>query len=144
MAFLKGNTYIDGDLIVDGDVSVGSLSAAGVNFAQIEGTPEDYRIALTNSSGNLISSTIKETSSGTMSTYTLNNISNIDMGSNTLTVTSPEVNINTPVNKVTTGKAGTMYWVYADGSTRAATDSDDGKKPGTSDPYQFPVGVTFK
>ena len=144
MAFLKGNTYIDGDLIVDGDISVGSLSAAGVNFTQIEGTPEDYRIALTNSSGNLISSTIKETSSGTTSTYTLNNISNIDMGSNNLTVISPEVTINTPVNKVTAGEAGTMYWIYADGSSRVATESDDGRKSGTSDPYEYPVGVTFK
>src|SRR5574344_2105096 len=36
MAFLKGNTYIDGDLIVDGDIEVGSLSANGVNFTQIE------------------------------------------------------------------------------------------------------------
>lgn len=144
MAFLKGNTYIDGDLIVDGDISVSSLSADGVNFTQIEGTPEDYRIALTNSSGNLISSTIKETSSGTTSTYTLNNISNIDMGNNDLTITSSEVNINTPINKVTAGEAGTMYWIYEDESTRVVTDSDDGRKPGTSDPYEYPVGVTFK
>ena len=47
MAFLKGNTYIDGDLIVDGDIEVGSLSANGVSFTQIE-KGEDGKIALTN------------------------------------------------------------------------------------------------
>ena len=74
MAFLKGNTYIDGDLIVDGDIEVGSLSANGVSFTQIE-KGEDGKIALTNSRGNLQPSSISETGDGTTTTYTLARLS---------------------------------------------------------------------
>ena len=142
MAFLKGNTYIDGDLIVDGDIEVGSLSASGVSFTQIE-KGEDGKIALTNSRGNLQPSSISETGDGTTTTYTLANISEISVAGNPLTVSSSKVTINTPVNEITASKPGTLYWVYKDGSSRAATNADDGRKTGTSNPYEYPVGVTF-
>ena len=142
MAFLKGNTYIDGDLIVDGDIEVGSLSASGVSFTQIE-KGEDGKIALTNSRGNLQPSSISETGDGTTTTYTLAKISEISVAGNPLTVSSSKVTINTPVNEITASKPGTLYWVYRDGSSRAATNADDGKKTGTSNPYEYPVGVKF-
>ena len=142
MAFLKGNTYIDGDLIVDGDIEVGSLSASGVSFTQIE-KGEDGKIALTNSRGNLQPSSISETGDGTTTTYTLANISEISVAGNPLTVSSSKVTINTPVNEITASKPGTLYWVYKDGSSRAATNADDGRKTGTSNPYEYPVGVKF-
>lgn len=142
MAFLKGNTYIDGDLIVDGDIEVGSLSANGVSFTQIE-KGEDGKIALTNSRGNLQSSSISETGDGTTTTYTLAKISEISVAGNPLTVSSSKVTINTPVNEITASKPGTLYWVYEDGSSRAVTNADDGRKTGTSNPYEYPVGVKF-
>ena len=142
MAFLKGNTYIDGDLIVDGDIEVGSLSANGVSFTQIE-KGEDGKIALTNSRGNLQPSSISETGDGTTTTYTLANISEISVAGNPLTVSSSKVTINTPVNEITASKPGTLYWVYEDGSARAVTNADDGRKTGTSNPYEYPVGVKF-
>lgn len=142
MAFLKGNTYIDGDLIVDGDIEVGSLSASGVSFTQIE-KGEDGKIALTNSRGNLQPSSISETGDGTTTTYTLARISEISVAGNPLTVSSSKVTINTPVNEITASKPGTLYWVYKDGSSRAATNADDGRKTGTSNPYEYPVGVKF-
>ena len=142
MAFLKGNTYIDGDLIVDGDIEVGSLSASGVSFTQIE-KGEDGKIALTNSRGNLQPSSISETGDGTTTTYTLAKISEISVAGNPLTVSSSKVTINTPVNEITASKPGTLYWVYRDGSSRAATNADDGRKTGTSNPYEYPVGVKF-
>lgn len=142
MAFLKGNTYIDGDLIVDGDIEVGSLSANGVSFTQIE-KGEDGKIALTNSRGNLQPSSISETGDGTTTTYTLAKISEISVAGNPLTVSSSKVTINTPVNEITASKPGTLYWVYKDGSSRAVTDADDGRKTGTSNPYEYPVGVKF-
>lgn len=142
MAFLKGNTYIDGDLIVDGDIEVGSLSANGVSFTQIE-KGEDGKIALTNSRGNLQPSSISETGDGTTTTYTLANISEISVAGNPLTVSSSKVTINTPVNEITASKPGTLYWVYEDGSSRAVTNADDGRKTGTSNPYEYPVGVKF-
>ena len=142
MAFLKGNTYIDGDLIVDGDIEVGSLSASGVSFTQIE-KGEDGKIALTNSRGNLQPSSISETGDGTTTTYTLAKISEISVVGNPLTVSSSKVTINTPVNEITASKPGTLYWVYKDGSSRAATNADDGRKTGTSNPYEYPVGVKF-
>ena len=142
MAFLKGNTYIDGDLIVDGDIEVGSLSANGVSFTQIE-KGEDGKIALTNSRGNLQPSSISETGDGTTTTYTLAKISEISVAGNPLTVFSSKVTINTPVNEITASKPGTLYWVYKDGSSRAATNADDGRKTGTSNPYEYPVGVKF-
>lgn len=142
MAFLKGNTYIDGDLIVDGDIEVGSLSASGVSFTQIE-KGEDGKIALTNSRGNLQPSSISETGDGTTTTYTLAKISEISVAGNPLTVSSSKVTINTPVNEITASKPGTLYWVYKDGSSRAATNADDGRKTGTSNPYEYPVGVKF-
>ena len=142
MAFLKGNTYIDGDLIVDGDIEVGSLSANGVSFTQIE-KGEDGKIALTNSRGNLQPSSISETGDGTTTTYTLARISEISVAGNPLTVSSSKVTINTPVNEITASKPGTLYWVYRDGSSRAATNADDGRKTGTSNPYEYPVGVKF-
>ena len=142
MAFLKGNTYIDGDLIVDGDIEVGSLSANGVSFTQIE-KGEDGKIALTNSRGNLQPSSISETGDGTTTTYTLARISEISVAGNPLTVFSSKVTINTPVNEITASKPGTLYWVYKDGSSRAATNADDGRKTGTSNPYEYPVGVKF-
>ena len=129
MAFLKGNTYIDGDLIVDGDIEVGSLSANGVSFTQIE-KGEDGKIALTNSRGNLQPSSISETGDGTTTTYTLAKISEISVAGNPLTVSSSKVTINTPVNEITASKPGTLYWVYKDGSSRAATNADDGRKTG--------------
>ena len=135
MAFLKGNTYIDGDLIVDGDIEVGSLSASGVSFTQIE-KGEDGKIALTNSRGNLQPSSISETGDGTTTTYTLAKISEISVAGNPLTVSSSKVTINTPVNEITASKPGTLYWVYKDGSSRAATNADDGRKTGTSNPYE--------
>lgn len=143
MAILKGNTYIDGDLIVDGSVTVGSLSAAGVNFTQIEGSPEDGYIALTTSNGNLATSSLKESSDGTTTTYTLDGISKIDVNNRPLTITSSEVNIETPVNKVTAGSPGTAYWVYKDNSSRVITDADDGRKADTF-PREYPVGVEFR
>lgn len=143
MAVLKGNTYIDGDLIVDGNVTVGSLSAAGVNFTQIEGSPEDSYIALTTSNGNLAASSLKEVSDGTTTTYTLDGISKIDVNNRPLTITSSEVNIETPVNKVTAGSPGKAYWVYKDESSRVITDADDGWKEATL-PHEYPVGVVFK
>ena len=124
MAFLKGNTYIDGDLIVDGDIEVGSLSANGVSFTQIE-KGEDGKIALTNSRGNLQPSSISETGDGTTTTYTLAKISEISVAGNPLTVSSSKVTINTPVNEITASKPGTLYWVYKDGSSRAVTNADD-------------------
>lgn len=142
MAFLKGNTYIDGDLIVDGDIEVGSLSANGVSFTQIE-KGEDGKIALTNSRGNLQPSSISETGDGTTTTYTLARISEISVAGNPLTVSSSKVTINTPVNEITASKPGTLYWVYKDGSSRVATNADDGRKTGTSNPYEYPVGVKF-
>lgn len=142
MAFLKGNTYIDGDLIVDGDIEVGSLSASGVSFTQIE-KGEDGKIALTNSRGNLQPSSISETGDGTTTTYTLAKISEISVAGNPLTVSSSKVTINTPVNEITASKPGTLYWVYKDGSSRAVTNADDGRKTGTSNPYEYPVGVKF-
>lgn len=142
MAFLKGNTYIDGDLIVDGDIEVGSLSANGVSFTQIE-KGEDGKIALTNSRGNLQPSSISETGDGTTTTYTLAKISEISVAGNPLTVSSSKVTINTPVNEITASKPGTLYWVYKDGSSRAVTNADDGRKTGTSNPYEYPVGVKF-
>lgn len=142
MAFLKGNTYIDGDLIVDGDIEVGSLSANGVSFTQIE-KGEDGKIALTNSRGNLQPSSISETGDGTTTTYTLAKISEISVAGNPLTVSSSKVTINTPVNEITASKPGALYWVYKDGSSRAATNADDGRKTGTSNPYEYPVGVKF-
>lgn len=142
MAFLKGNTYIDGDLIVDGDIEVGSLSANGVSFTQIE-KGEDGKIALTNSRGNLQPSSISETGDGTTTIYTLAKISEISVAGNPLTVSSSKVTINTPVNEITASKPGTLYWVYKDGSSRAATNADDGRKTGTSNPYEYPVGVKF-
>ena len=142
MAFLKGNTYIDGDLIVDGDIEVGSLSANGVSFTQIE-KGEDGKIALTNSRGNLQPSSISETGDGTTTTYTLAKISEISVAGNPLTVSSSKVTINTPVNEITASKPGTLYWVYEDGSSRAVTNADDGRKTGTSNPYEYPVGVKF-
>ena len=142
MAFLKGNTYIDGDLIVDGDIEVGSLSANGVSFTQIE-KGEDGKIALTNSRGNLQPSSISETGDGTTTTYTLARISEISVAGNPLTVFSSKVTINTPVNEITASKPGTLYWVYKDGSSRAATNADDGRKTGTSNAYEYPVGVKF-
>ena len=142
MAFLKGNTYIDGDLIVDGDIEVGSLSANGVSFTQIE-KGEDGKIALTNSRGNLQPSSISETGDGTTTTYTLAKISEISVAGNPLTVSSSKVTINTPVNEITASKPGALYWVYEDGSSRAVINADDGRKTGTSNPYEYPVGVTF-
>ena len=142
MAFLKGNTYIDGDLIVDGDIEVGSLSANGVSFTQIE-KGEDGKIALTNSRGNLQPSSISETGDGTTTTYTLAKISEISVAGNPLTVSSSKVTINTPVNEITASKPGTLYWVYKDESSRAVTNADDGRKTGTSNPYEYPVGVKF-
>ena len=142
MAFLKGNTYIDGDLIVDGDIEVGSLSANGVSFTQIE-KGEDGKIALTNSRGNLQPSSISETGDGTTTTYTLAKISEISVAGNPLTVSSSKVTINTPVNEITASKPGTLYWVYKDGSSRAVANADDGRKTGTSNPYEYPVGVKF-
>ena len=142
MAFLKGNTYIDGDLIVDGDITVGSLSSKGVAFTQLVGEPEDNFIALTTSDGNLTTSSIRETTSGSASTYTLNSISTVDASGKDLSINSSSVAINTPVDKVTTAPAsGQLYWVYRDGTTRSAAEAPTGEKKGVSNPKEYPVGV---
>lgn len=145
MAFLKGNTYVDGDLIVNGDVAVGSLSSKGVAFTQLVDNPSDNFIALTTSEGNLTSSTISETNDGAEVSYNLNSISKINAEGRSLSINSKSVTINTPVDVVTTAPASRqLYWVYSDGTTCSAADNLDGAKPGSSNPVIYPVGVKLE
>lgn len=141
MAFLSGNTYIDGDLIVKGNVEVDTISSTGVKFAQLVDSSDGY-IALTTSSGNLKKSTIHENTSDGVTTYTLGSTSSISLPSKPLTITSSAVTINTPVDQITaTGNIGSLTWVYADGTTSTASSNPSGAKPNTSNPVEYPVGV---
>lgn len=148
MAFLKGNTYIDGDLIVDGDVTVGSLSSKGVSFTQLV-NPADNYIALTTSAGNLTPSSISETISpigdsenGTIATYSLNSISAINARGSSFLINSNSVTIDTAVDRITTAPASRqLYWEYSDGATYSAATYPTGARPGTSNPVEYPTGV---
>lgn len=141
MAFLKGNTYIDGDLFVNGDVTVGSLSSKGVAFTQLE-NPRDNYIALTTSKGTLTPSAIYETRSGDTTIYSLSNISEISTGDSSLTINSSSITLNTHVDKIVTKQTGgQLTWVYSDGATYPAAVYPTGVRPGTSNPKEYPVGV---
>ena len=143
MAFLKGNTYIDGDLIVDGNVTVGSLSSKGVAFTQLV-NPEDNKLAITTSDGNLRPSAIRETTSGNTATYDLSSISEISTSGNPLTVNSSSVTLNIPVDEIVSKQTGgQLAWVYSDGKTYSAATYPTGARPGTSNPNIYPVGVTL-
>ena len=143
MAFLKGNTYIDGDLIVDGNVTVGSLSSKGVAFTQLV-NPEDNKLAITTSDGNLRPSAIRETTSGNTATYDLSSISEISTSGNPLTVNSSSVTFNIPVDEIVSKQTGgQLAWVYSDGKTYSAATYPTGARPGTSNPNIYPVGVTL-
>ena len=143
MAFLKGNTYVDGDLIVDGNITVGSLSSKGVAFTQLV-NPEDNKLAITTSDGNLRPSAIRETTSGNTATYDLSSISEISTSGNPLTVNSSSVTLNVPVDEIVSKQTGgQLYWVYSDGRTYSAATYSTGVRPGTSNPNIYPVGVTL-
>ena len=143
MAFLKGNTYVDGDLIVDGNITVGSLSSKGVAFTQLV-NPEDNKLAITTSDGNLRPSAIRETTSGNTATYDLSSISEISTSGNPLTVNSSSVTLNVPVDEIVSKQTGgQLYWVYSDGKTYSAATYPTGARPGTSNPNKYPVGVTL-
>ena len=143
MAFLKGNTYIDGDLIVDGNITVGSLSSKGVAFTQLV-NPEDNKLAITTSDGNLRPSAIRETTSGNTATYALSSISEINTSGNPLTVNSSSVTLNVPVDEIVSKQTGgQLAWVYSDGKTYSAATYPTGARPGTSNPNIYPVGVTL-
>ena len=143
MAFLKGNTYIDGDLIVDDNVTVGSLSSKGVAFTQLV-NPEDNKLAITTSDGNLRPSAIRETTSGNTATYDLSSISEISTSGNPLTVNSSSVTLNIPVDEIVSKQTGgQLAWVYSDGKTYSAATCPTGVRPGTSNPNIYPVGVTL-
>lgn len=143
MAFLKGNTYVDGDLIVDGNITVGSLSSKGVAFTQLV-NPEDNKLAITTSDGNLRPSAIRETTSGNTATYDLSSISEISTSGNPLTVNSSSVTLNVPVDEIVSKQTGgQLYWVYSDGRTYSAATYPTGVRPGTSNPNIYPVGVTL-
>lgn len=143
MAFLKGNTYVDGDLIVDGNITVGSLSSKGVAFTQLV-NPEDNKLAITTSDGNLRPSAIRETTSGNTATYDLSSISEISTSGNPLTVISSSVTLNVPVDEIVSKQTGgQLYWVYSDGRTYSAATYPTGVRPGTSNPNIYPVGVTL-
>ena len=143
MAFLKGNTYIDGDLIVDGNVTVGSLSSKGVAFTQLV-NPEDNKLAITPSDGNLRPSAIRETTSGNTATYDLSSISEKSTSGNPLTVNSSSVTLNIPVDEIVSKQTGgQLAWVYSDGKTYSAATYPTGARPGTSNPNIYPVGVTL-
>ena len=143
MAFLKGNTYVDGDLIVDGNITVGSLSSKGVAFTQLV-NPEDNKLAITTSDGNLRPSAIRETTSGNTATYDLSSISEISTSGNPLTVNSSSVTLNVPVDEIVSKQTGgQLAWVYSDGKTYPAATYPTGVRPGTSNPNIYPVGVTL-
>ena len=143
MAFLKGNTYVDGDLIVDGNITVGSLSSKGVAFTQLV-NPEDNKLAITTSDGNLRPSAIRETTSGNTATYDLSSISEISTSGNPLTVNSSSVTLNVPVDEIVSKQTGgQLAWVYSDGKTYLAATYPTGVRPGTSNPNIYPVGVTL-
>ena len=143
MAFLKGNTYVDGDLIVDGNITVGSLSSKGVAFTQLV-NPEDNKLAITTSDGNLRPSAIRETTSGNTATYDLSSISEISTSGNSLTINSSSVTLNVPVDEIVSKQTGgQLYWVYSDGRTYSAATYPTGARPGTSNPNIYPVGVTL-
>ena len=142
MAFLKGNTYVDGDLIVDGNITVGSLSSKGVAFTQLV-NPEDNKLAVTTSDGNLRPSAIRETTSGNTATYDLSSISEISTSGNPLTVNSSSVTLNVPVDEIVSKQTGgQLYWVYIDGRTYSAVDYPTGAIPKIF-PKEYPVGVTL-
>ena len=142
MAFLKGNTYVDGDLIVDGNITVGSLSSKGVAFTQLV-NPEDNKLAVTTSDGNLRPSAIRETTSGNTATYDLSSISEISTSGNPLTVNSSSVTLNVPVDEIVSKQTGgQLYWVYKDGRTYSAVDYPTGARP-EAFPKEYPVGVTL-
>ena len=131
MAFLKGNTYVDGDLIVDGNITVGSLSSKGVAFTQLV-NPEDNKLAITTSDGNLRPSAIRETTSGNTATYDLSSISEISTSGNPLTVNSSSVTLNVPVDEIVSKQTGgQLYWVYKDGRTYSTVDYPTGARPET-------------
>ena len=142
MAFLKGNTYVDGDLIVDGNITVGSLSSKGVAFTQLV-NPEDNKLAITTSDGNLRPSAIRETTSGNTATYDLSSISEISTSGNPLTVNSSSVTLNVPVDEIVSKQTGgQLYWVYSDGRTYSAATYPTGARPETF-PKEYPTGVTL-
>ena len=143
MAFLKGNTYVDGDLIVDGNITVGSLSSKGVAFTQLV-NPEDNKLAVTTSDGNLRPSAIRETTSGNTATYDLSSISEISTSGNPLTVNSSSVTLNVPVDEIVSKQTGgQLYWEYKDGRTYSAADYPTGARPGTF-PKEYPIGVRLQ
>ena len=143
MAFLKGNTYVDGDLIVDGKITVGALTSEGVAFTQLV-NPEDNKLAITTSDGNLRPSAIRETTSGNTATYDLSSISEIKTGSNSLTISSSSVTLDTHIDKIFTKQVDSqLAWVYSDGATYSAATCPTGVRPGSSNPKEYPVGVTL-